>query len=445
MLNPDFRLKNKGVSNALSTGDLPRHRWYFVKEGFSPKLVEDAIATEGVEKGSLFIDPFSGSGTGPLTAAVAGLKTVSFEVNPFLSFLSSAKFTRTNPKKLNVSSKTVIEGLKQPHPSPLEGFSTFTEGNRWERWLFNKDVLRRYEGGLQSLKRVPTLHRNILKLLLLGSALDCCNAERDGKCLRYKKNWRKNPYKQEDFSAAFVSRLKNVEEDLESTPLVGIKSRIIKGDARQLVKKATFDKFRLCVTSPPYLNSFDYSDIYRPELFLGRFVKSNSALMRVRLKTVRSHVQANWEAPEKDDFGALYRNCIKKLREAEDSLWDRKLPLMIQAYFEDMQMILKNLRKRALPQASAWFVVSTSAYGGVEIPVDLILAEIGQSSGWFLREVGVLRYLRSSGQQMRGLAKERVSVPLRESVVIFAASRPAKRLSQATAHISNRGRQARSQ
>ena len=36
----------------------------------------------------------------------------------------------------------------------------------------------------------------------------------------------------------------------------------------------SFAGFKLCVTSPPYLNSFDYTDIYRPELFLGGFVQS---------------------------------------------------------------------------------------------------------------------------------------------------------------------------
>ena len=51
-----------------------------------------------------------------------------------------------------------------------------------------------------------------------------------------------------------------------------------------------------------------------------------------------------------------------------------------------------------LPDASVWLVVSTSAYASVEVPVDLILAELSQKCGWFLREVGVLRYLRSSSQ-----------------------------------------------
>ena len=68
-----------------------------------------------------------------------------------------------------------------------------------------------------------------------------------------------------------------------------------------------------------------------------------------------------------------------------------------------------------------WLVVSTSAYAGVEVPVDLILAEIGQRTGWFLREIVVLRYLRSSSQHYK--KEENKSVPLRESVVIFDASK----------------------
>lgn len=93
---------------------------------------------------------------------------------------------------------------------------------------------------------------------------------------------------------------------------------------------------------------------------------------------------------------------------------------MIKAYFEDMQRILEGLRKKADINASVWLIVSTSAYAGVEVPVDLILAEIGQRAGWFLREVGVLRYLRSASQHVKHVEeKDRKSVPLRESVVIF--------------------------
>jgi len=140
---------------------------------------------------------------------------------------------------------------------------------------------------------------------------------------------------------------------------------------------------------------------------------------------VRSHLQARWSDPTRTDFGSLYSDSVSLLQERIEDLWDSRIPTMVQAYFEDMEGILRGLRQRALENASVWLVVSTSAYAGVEIPVDLILAEVGQRTGWFLREVGVLRYLRSSSQHFKHVQEEeRKSVPLRESVVIFDASKP---------------------
>ena len=70
---------------------------------------------------------------------------------------------------------------------------------------------------------------------------------------------------------------------------------------------------------------------------------------------------------------------------------------MVQAYFEDMERVLAALFRLGESDAQVWMVVSTSAYGGVNIPVDMILAEIGERQGWFLHDIGVIRHLRHSG------------------------------------------------
>jgi hypothetical protein len=425
MLNNNFPLRDKGVSNALELDSLPRHRWYFIKEGFSPKLIEQAVATEGVRRGELLFDPFSGSGTAPLTGALAGLKVHASEINPFLGFLSAAKLTHAKPAAFKKEIDKLLRATKRSIPSALEGYSTFTEPNRWDRWFFPTDVLRRFEAGRQALYRARPESRNLLRLALLGAIMDCCNANRDGKCLRYSKEWKQHQAKPEDFRKRLEERAEMITNDLDAAPLADSVSRITQGDVRALLKRRSRERFRLCITSPPYLNSFDYSDVYRPELFLGRFVKSNKSLMKIRVRTVRSHVQARWDDPVREDFGTQYSDCISLLQDHAEQLWNPRIPIMVQAYFEDMEDILKGLRRRALDNASLWLVVSTSAYGGVEIPVDLILAELGQRNGWFLREVGVLRYLRSSSQHVEHVTDEnRKSVPLRESVVIFDATKP---------------------
>lgn len=424
-VNADFALRDQGVSNSLGTSELARHRWYFIKEGFSPTLVDLAVETDGVGAGELLLDPFSGGGTVAVAAALRGLNTRTFEVNPFLHFLSETKLINAESKEVNASLDVVIAGLRQPLKSRLEGYSTFTRGNRWNRWLFPLPVLRSFEGGWAALAKISPEHVNLLKLALIGAAVDCSNASRDGKCLRYPSNWEQHESSAYDLLRKFSERVGAIADDLDAAPLRAACACITRGDARVLVGSDLGEKFRLCVTSPPYLNSFDYSDVYRPELFLGRFVDSNAALMDIRLRTVRSHVQANWKAPTRDKFGALYRNCIAELRDAT-GLWDPRIPKMVQAYFEDMETVLRHLRARALDSASVWIVVSTSAYGGVHIPVDLIIAEIGERTGWLLREVGVLRHLRSSSQHVKHVDDvARKSVPLRESVVILDA-KPAK-------------------
>ena len=387
-------------------------------------MVEQAISTDGVQQGELLLDPFSGSGTVPLAGALAGLRAQAFEVNPFLHFLSATKLSRCSADVFRKAIRVVLRGAEGQIVSPLEGYSTFTKGNRWERWLFPMRVLRSFESGWRAAACMDTETRSLLQLVLLGAAMDCCNATRDGKCLRYHKDWNRNEATASQFRSQIESRAKDIASDLQATPISGRASKVKLGDARHLVPAVAREKFRLCVTSPPYLNSFDYSDVYRPELFLGGFVDSNDTLMKIRLQTVRSHVQASWEKPTNDDFGVLYRDCISTIRDSTDLLWSERLPSMIQAYFEDMEKILRSLRNRALNNASLWLVVSTSAYGGIEIPVDFILADIGQRSGWFLREVGVLRHLRSSSQHVKHVDDlARKSVPLRESVVIFDATR----------------------
>jgi hypothetical protein len=93
---------------------------------------------------------------------------------------------------------------------------------------------------------------------------------------------------------------------------------------------------------------------------------------------------------------------------------------MVQAYFEDMQLVLSRLRSRAGRGAAAWFVVSTSAYAGLEIPVDTILAELAERTGWHVRRIQTLRYLdRIANQQWSALSEGRSHPYLRESVVIL--------------------------
>ena len=414
--NEHFGLLDGGYSNYESTIELARHRWYYYKEGFSPFLVEKAIEQTGIGKDDLIIDPFNGSGTTTLTSSLNGHKSVGIEVNPFTSFLSEAKIKNANISEFEKWKSKVLISLDKESLSPLIGFSTFSKTNKLEKWLFNNPVLNSFEAGWQLTNSISSYHiRKLVRLALISSAMQNCNATRDGKCLRYRENWEKKKFDKNSFSHALELNLTHIKTDIQEKPITE-KAILINGDCRKILQSTDeFKSFKLCITSPPYLNTFDYTDIYRPELFLGKFINDADSLYNLRLHTVRSHVQAKWKEPTQSDFGFLYDKTMKYINENKENLMHKNIPLMIQAYFEDMLNILKQLKAKADKDAQVWFVVSNSAYAGHEVPVDLIIGDLASKAGWFLKDIPVLRYLKK-----RKTKNSTDITQLRESAIILS-------------------------
>ena len=388
-INNEFHLNNAGISNAIETKDLPRHRWYYYKEGFSPSLVKEAIESCELSSDSLIVDPFNGSGTVTLTAAENDIPSIGIEVNPFTSFVSKVKSLNANPEDLTDLFNLTLEEIEKGKNSRLEDYSTFTERAGKDKWLFNLEVMRAFEGGFCLLAKRRSNSAKLLRLALISAIMKNANAKKDGKCLRYKNNWQTLNFNKETFLESFNSEFENMRTDINQK--IKVKPRIVTDDSRNGIE--SIDRgFDLAITSPPYLNTFDYTDIYRPELFLGNFISDSKSLYKLRLKTVRSHIQAKWEQPKINDVESLIlKDMYHKINSKKTELMDKNIPLMLLAYFEDMGVVFEKLAKRANTNAHLWIVVSTSAYANEEIPVDLILADIATKTNWQLQEIGVLR------------------------------------------------------
>jgi len=409
--------KEDCIPNFTSNMAQPRHRWYEFKEGFSSTLVERAIREtkkDNKSEGFTVIDPFSGSGTTPLTALQNNCNAIGYEVNPFMSFVGKTKCQES--KKTNDDYIKELNFILNRRPfrisSPLEGGSTFTGDEDGGKWLFNLDVIRAYEALYCHISFVED--KEFFILALITSAMQCCNAKKDGKCLRYIKNWRELSYSGEHLRETFRINALRMIFDLEKNPLLVGTRNIQNGDTRKLLENTSQNIADLIVFSPPYLNTFDYSDIYRPELFLGKFVKNNEELMKIRKQTLRSHVQCKWD--RKDDSSLLWvKDIVQKLEDKRADLWNANIPQMVSSYFYDMEHVLKETYRIAKSNSQLWFVVGTSAYLGVEIPVDLILANIATACGWKLDSVNALRKLRTSSQCV---GEKEQKVRLRESLII---------------------------
>ncbi len=325
--------------------------------------------------------------------------------------MSRVKLLNLKTKNIDRDIDFLINSSNKGRTSNLLNFSTFSELTGKSKWLFNSQVLNSFEGGWSATKKFPKKKRELFQLALIGAALDNCNASKDGKCLKYRPNWKDREFDKDTFINSLEDRLLVISKDLEENPIPE-KAIIINKDSRTAINKIS-QKFKLCITSPPYLNSFDYTDIYRPELFLGKFINGHEELRALRQKTVRSHVEIKLPEPLSIEYGDVFNKVYGNILESEN-LWDKQIPIMIQSYFEDMQNVLSSLNEKAKKNGQLWLVVANSVYAGIEIPVDLILAEIGTRKGWELKRIEVLRKIQRRKTKHNGNINS-----VRESLIVF--------------------------
>ncbi len=377
---------------------LPRHRWYRFKEGFSAGLVEAFAANYLPSTGGYLLDPFVGSGTTALEGARLGHQVDGLETNPFMAFLATVK-TREYSAGLEIEA-TAMECLRQKARSAafaLPNDSTLVERKGLDKWLLNRTVATRFEQLRTAIASVGSQFlRDLLLLALLSSIEDVANARKDGKCWRYKSKWRAREFDAKSLDEAFATQVMRFADDIALCPHLRGHATIVEGDAREHLARvgAGGRSYDGVLTSPPYLNSFDYTDIYRPELLLLNMARNSTDLRRMRLNTLRSHVQVAWKSSAPLDIPILHEK-IQAIDRAGS--WCGRIPDMINAYFVDLDCVIEQCAQRLKPGATAGFVVADSAYCGVVIPVDLILSEIFERRGFAMKKITLFRQTRGNG------------------------------------------------
>lgn len=88
---------------------------------------------------------------------------------------------------------------------------------------------------------------------------------------------------------------------------------------------------------------------------------------------------------------------------------------MLEGYFQDMYLCLRELRRVCKSGARIAFVVGNAQYCGEPILVDELTAEVGEQAGLTCEKLVVARYRGNSAQQMGQFGRK----PSRETVVIF--------------------------
>ncbi len=233
-------------------------------------------------------------------------------------------------------------------------------------------------------------------------------SKKDGNGLKYPKN--KNIV---SFVETFSKQIDLMISDIKSFKNKNIKTSSIELlDSRNIPKKyldTLKGKTSMVVYSPPYANCFDYSEVYKLELWLSGYIDEYKKLQKLRNDSLSSHL--NKELNYYEEY-PLIKNDLKQIK----NTWSKKIPMMLNGYFYDMEKIIANSFHILKKGGYCVIIVGNSAYSGHIIKTDEILSSIGEKIGFSEIKIHIARKLRASSQQAK-LFKNNTS--LRESVIIM--------------------------
>ena len=397
-------------------------RWMKYKEGFSRDLVEYLL--ERVHPSSL-LDPFSGIGTSPLIASGHGLKATGIDIIPVGVLVGKAIALAANGLEYGVLAKAatslldhissngaVDSGYAYPHvPITEKAFPTETESALAKARTFISTI------------RDPDML--IMLNLACMSVLESVSfTQKDGQYLRWdqrsgkslKTSFRKRTILR--FKDALEQRLGEMLQDigdLRERYGKGVPN-FVTGSSLEHLKQFHTGSYDMVVTSPPYVNRYDYTRTYALELaWLGIDQEGFKTLRQNMLSsTVENKSKQQWLIDSYTDprivhsaIGMYKRQSavheiLGILHQSRDQLNNRHIVRMIEGYFLEMAVVVSELGRIVRPGGIVVMVNDNVQYHGEELPVDLILSAFAEEAGFDCEHIWTLpRGKGNPSQQMR--------------------------------------------
>ena len=408
----------------------PIHRWFTYPAGYSHKFVEAKINEYGLTRGSTVADPFLGTGTTSVAAKMMGVNSVGIEAHSFVHWVAKTKMffyhdldeLSGSVNEVTLQAQTLMGEIEWSDIWPPLVYKCFTDDNLEQLAALRRAILE-FNG--------ESHVRDFLKLALTSTLRIVTTAGAGWPYIAPSKYHSRKTDK--SALVEFQARCHLMMTDIQQTQTLGIpysSHDVLLGDARKFASYADDETIDLVVTSPPYLNNYDYADRTRLETYfwgiyeswadITREVRDNlimAATTQVRMSAMRDirecpqirQVDLAIHGELSDIIGRLEdMRAIKSGKKTYD--------YVVAGYFEDMLQVLKGGFSVLKQGGHFVLVLGDSAPYGVHIPTEEIVGRLAIAVGFSSYEI---EQLRTRGGKW-GHNSQRHKVPLKESILTIA-------------------------
>lgn len=368
-------------------------------------------------------EPFAGSGTTLVAAKLLGIPSTGYDMNPFMVDVAQVKLRwdvdaehlksaaqraqAASREHLEVEPESPVKGRWDEYDNELQQASDarYPADTKIRRWLSPR-VLARLQALLVAVEDNDPATRDFLRVAAASLMVPASNmAFRPNIC------YESRPTLDYPVSASFLDRANQMADDLRELPHgQSASAEAILGDARSEGPSGA----DLIFTSPPYPNDMEYVHQTRLELALLEYTSGQAALTRIKKQMISSSVKLVYRENEWQKRAGLEVDSVREVCSAiDDTLvgknWGWNASDMTAQYFGGMRAVLENWRNRLPTNGIAAVVIGDSAFNGVKVATDVLLADAASLHGFACEDIEVFR--------TRWNTKH--SIELRESVVVL--------------------------
>ncbi|NLX41802.1 MAG: site-specific DNA-methyltransferase [Bacteroidales bacterium] len=383
------------------------HRWYNYLEDFPYYLIEEKITEYELDEESLIVEPFAGSGTTNVSSKMFNIKSIGFDANPLMAFISQVKTNwNINIKKF----KQEVLRISNKFLENIHNFDNLDIDKDFIEKMPKKELNQWLSIGTQNevllLKNcIKTVQDNDIKNLLL---LAMSRSALDASFVSFCPGTTFYPFKEKDeFWDIFTDKVIDIYYDLKKLQQLGgnYKESIIINDtclnASKYIDKNSID---FLITSPPYPNDLEYTRQTRLELYLLDFVSCMEDVQQIKRKMVKGSTKLIYKESNSEEHIKKFtsvRNISELIHEQTKSKnWGFDYPRMIREYFGDMYLCLKEFLPLIKKDGHFLLVVGDQTIKGVYIPVCDILIEMSKELGYSESNKELFRIRRATGHNV---------------------------------------------
>lgn len=371
---PTDIIEGKTYAIAQSNPNSYTHSFFKYPCRFIPEIPRWGIKKflSNTENRNVF-DPFAGSGTTLLESIINGHNAFGTEIDNIARLIIKVKTTALDEKaiyEIQEGYESIVNGLDlNKIPEKLPGI------NNLEHW-FTKDSIIKLSSLKENIDEITNENiRDFFNVVFVSIIKRVSNADDISPKPYVSRKIIKNP---PDAIDEFKRVYKIYYEKMIEQEKLNIKNKakLIKGDAIEFEFQDGFD---LAITSPPYINAFDYARTMRLENLWLDTVTETELRDKKREYVGTESIKV---IHEEQNLGILEKSELLKEYFEKVSLVDKRRGLIIKRFFEDMEENLKNVYDSLNPGGRYMIVIGNSNIRKVEIESWRILLDLAEQIGF---------------------------------------------------------------